>query len=288
MAAQKKSGLGRGLDALFSNSLMDSDDSSVIMVPISSIVPNPRQPRTRFTDEELAELTESIREHGIIQPLIVNDQVEGKYTLIAGERRLRAAQMAGLNSVPAITRQADDRELLELALIENIQREDLSPLEAAEAYKSLEENFNMTHEEISKRVGKNRASVTNTMRLLKLPGEVQKALLEKKISEGHARVLLSLPTPQAQISAMNYIINNELSVRQTEEYVRNLVGDGKSASKSEKRELPPEMKDIEDRIRQAIGTKVTLRPSKNGSGSINIHYYSAEELESIIEKLGAH
>ena len=166
MAAQKKSGLGRGLDALFSNSLMDSDDSSVIMVPISSIVPNPRQPRTRFTDEELAELTESIREHGIIQPLIVNDQVEGKYTLIAGERRLRAAQMAGLNSVPAITRQADDRELLELALIENIQREDLSPLEAAEAYKSLEENFNMTHEEISKRVGKNRASVTNTMRLL--------------------------------------------------------------------------------------------------------------------------
>ena len=288
MAAQKKSGLGRGLDALFSNSLMDSDDSSVIMVSISSIVPNPRQPRTRFTDEELAELTESIREHGIIQPLIVNDQGDGKYTLIAGERRLRAAQMAGLNTVPAITRQADDRELLELALIENIQREDLSPLEAAEAYKSLEENFNMTHEEISKRVGKNRASVTNTMRLLKLPGEVQKALLEKKISEGHARVLLSLPTPQAQINAMNYIINNELSVRQTEEYVRNLVGDSKSASKSEKRELPPEMKDIEDRIRHAIGTKVTLRPSKNGSGSINIHYYSAEELESIIEKLGAH
>ena len=220
--------------------------------------------------------------------MIVNDQGDGKYTLIAGERRLRAAQMAGLNTVPAITRQADDRELLELALIENIQREDLSPLEAAEAYKSLEENFNMTHEEISKRVGKNRASVTNTMRLLKLPGEVQKALLEKKISEGHARVLLSLPTPQAQINAMNYIINNELSVRQTEEYVRNLVGDSKSASKSEKRELPPEMKDIEDRIRHAIGTKVTLRPSKNGSGSINIHYYSAEELESIIEKLGAH
>lgn len=286
MAAQKKSGLGRGLDALFSNSLMNSDDS-VKTVSVNSIVPNPRQPRTRFTDEELAELTESIREHGVIQPLIVSDQGDGKYTLIAGERRLRAAQMAGLNTVPVVTRQADDRDLLELALIENIQREDLSPLEAAEAYKSLEENFNMTHEEISKRVGKNRTSITNTMRLLKLPGEVQKALLEKKITEGHARVLLSLPTPQAQINAMNHIVSNELSVRQTEEYVRNLVGEKKPAAKSAKKELSPEMKDIEERIRQAIGTKVSLRPSKNGAGSINIHYYSTEELESIIEKLGS-
>ena len=190
MAAQKKSGLGRGLDALFSNSLMDANDS-VKTVSISSIVPNPRQPRTRFTDNELSELADSIREHGVIQPLIVSEQGDGTYTLIAGERRLRASQIAGLNTVPVVTRQADDRELLELALIENIQREDLSPLEAAEAYKSLEENFNLTHEEISKRVGKNRASVTNTMRLLKLPGEVQKALLEKKITEGHARVLLS-------------------------------------------------------------------------------------------------
>ncbi|MBQ4511841.1 MAG: ParB/RepB/Spo0J family partition protein [Anaerolineaceae bacterium] len=287
MAAQKKSGLGRGLDALFSNSLMD-DDTSVKTVPLTSIVPNPRQPRTRFTDEELAELADSIREHGVIQPLVVSEQSDGTYVLIAGERRLRASMLAGLSSVPVVTRQADDRELLELALIENIQREDLSPLEAAEAYKSLEENFNLTHEEISKRVGKNRASITNTMRLLKLPGDVQKALLEKKITEGHARVLLSLPTPQAQINAMNHIINNDLNVRQTEEYVRSLVGEKKAAPKNTKQALEPEMQELEERLRQLIGTKVSLRPTKNGAGSINIHYYSAEELESIIEKLSTH
>ena len=283
MAAQKKS----GLDALFSNSLMD-DDTSVKTVPLTSIVPNPRQPRTRFTDEELAELADSIREHGVIQPLVVSEQSDGTYVLIAGERRLRASMLAGLSSVPVVTRQADDRELLELALIENIQREDLSPLEAAEAYKSLEENFNLTHEEISKRVGKNRASITNTMRLLKLPGDVQKALLEKKITEGHARVLLSLPTPQAQINAMNHIINNDLNVRQTEEYVRSLVGEKKAAPKNTKQALEPEMQELEERLRQLIGTKVSLRPTKNGAGSINIHYYSAEELESIIEKLSTH
>lgn len=286
MAAQKKSGLGRGLDALFSNSLMDTNDS-VKMVSISSIVPNPRQPRTRFTDNELSELADSIREHGVLQPLIVSEQGDGTYTLIAGERRLRASQIAGLNTVPVITRQADDRELLELALIENIQREDLSPLEAAEAYKSLEENFNLTHEEISKRVGKNRASVTNTMRLLKLPGEVQKALLEKKITEGHARVLLSLPTPQAQINAMNHIIKNELNVRQTEEYIRNLLGESNKKAKIAKTDLTPELKEIENKLRQSIGTKVSLRPTKNGAGSINIHYYSDEELESIIDKLSS-
>ena len=284
MATQKKSGLGRGLDALFSNSLMDADDS-IKTVPITSIAPNPRQPRTRFTDEELAELADSIREHGVIQPLIVSEQENGTYTLIAGERRLRASQIAGLNAVPVVIRQADDQELLELALIENIQREDLSPLEAAEAYKSLEENFNLTHEEISKRVGKNRTSITNTMRLLKLPGDVQKALLEKKITEGHARVLLSLPTPQAQINAMNYIINNELSVRQTEEYIRSLTGEKKPGNTKQKTTLDPDMQEIENHLRQLVGTKVSLRPGKNGTGSISIHYYSTEDLEAIIDRL---
>ena len=285
MATQKKSGLGRGLDALFSNSLLDENDT-IKTVAITAIVPNPHQPRTRFTDEELSELADSIREHGVIQPLIVSEQSDGTYTLIAGERRLRASQIAGLSTVPVVIRQADDRELLELALIENIQREDLSPLEAAEAYKSLEENFNLTHEEISKRVGKNRASITNTMRLLKLPGDVQKALLEKKISEGHARVLLSLPTTMAQINAMNHIINNDLNVRQTEEYIRNLVGEKKNTVKHSKPSLDPDMQELEDRLRETIGTKVSLRPTKNGAGSINIHYYSAEELAAIIEKLG--
>ena len=285
MGTQKKSGLGRGLDALFSSSLTESEDA-VKMVSITSIVPNPKQPRTVFNEEELNELAASIKEHGIIQPLIVSEKKQGEYMLIAGERRLRAAQIAGLTTVPVISRDADDKALLELALIENIQREDLSPLEAAEAYKSLEENFNMTHEEISTRVGKNRVSVTNTMRLLKLPGEVQRALLDKKITEGHARVLLSLPTAQAQISAMNHIIQNELSVRQTEEYVRNLIGEKKPA-KNPTAALSPEMKEIEDKLRQLVGTKVAIRPSKNGKGTISIYYYSEEDLESLLQKLGS-
>ena len=286
MATQKKSGLGRGLDALFSNSLSDSNDS-VKMAEIDSIIPNPKQPRSIFNEEELNELAASIKEHGIIQPLIVSEKQNGQYILIAGERRLRAAQIAGLATVPVICRDADDRQLLELALIENIQREDLSPLEAAEAYKNLEENFDMTHEEISKRVGKNRVSVTNTMRLLKLPGEVQKSLLEKKITEGHARALLSLPTAQAQISALAYIVSHELSVRQTEEYVRNLAGGKKPEKSQQGKTLSPELQDIEERLRRTIGTKVTLRPAKGGKGTISIHYYSEEELESLIEKLGA-
>lgn len=287
MGTQKKSGLGRGLDALFSSAITDSEDS-VKTVPVTSIIPNPMQPRTIFNQDELIDLADSIKEHGVIQPLIVNEKPDGQYVLIAGERRLRAAQMAGLSTVPVISRTADDQELLELALIENIQREDLSPLEAAEAYKSLEENFNLTHEEISKRVGKNRTSVTNTMRLLKLPGEVRKALLDKKITEGHARALLSLPTAQSQISAMNHIVSSNLSVRQTEEYVRSLIGEKEIPVKEKKSALSPELKDIEDRLRQMVGTKVTLRPSKNGAGTINIHYYSSEELDSLLEKLCSH
>lgn len=285
MGTQKKSGLGRGLDALFSNSLIESDDS-VKSVPITSIVPNPKQPRTIFNEEELNDLAASIKEHGIIQPLVVSEKQDGEYTLIAGERRLRAAQLAGLTTVPVISRSADDQELLELALIENIQREDLSPLEAAEAYKNLEENFNLTHEEISKRVGKNRVSITNTIRLLKLPGEVQKSLLDKKITEGHARALLSLPTAQAQISALNFVIQHGLNVRQTEEYVRSLAGE-KKPDKPNKADLSPEMKEIEEKLRQMIGTKVTIRQSKEGRGTISIHYYSEEDLESLIRKLGS-
>lgn len=285
MTTQKKSGLGRGLDALFSNALLDPEIDNVKSIPLSSISPNPRQPRTNFNDTELADLAESIKEHGVIQPLIVSKKGEDHYILIAGERRLRAAEIAGLNEVPVITREADDREMLELALIENIQREDLSPLETAEAYKSLEENFNLTHEEISKRVGKTRSSVTNTIRLLKLPGDVQKALLDKIISEGHARALLSLPTAQAQVNALNYIVKNDLNVRQTEEYVRNLIGEKNPTKIKNKKVLSPELQEIENMLRNLVGTKVSLHPSKNGAGSINIHYYSSEELENIINKL---
>ncbi len=292
MASQKKTGLGRGLDALFSDIQTESKDS-VMMVPVSSISPNPRQPRTEFSEEELSDLAESIKEHGVIQPLIVSEeQLNGQYILIAGERRLRAAQLAGLTTVPVISRSADDKDLLELALIENIQRENLSPLDTAEAYHNLEVNFNMTHEEISRRVGKNRVSVTNTLRLLKLAPEVRAALSEKKLSEGHARVLLSLPTEQAQTAAMKHVVEAGLNVRQTEDYVRSLTGnrsgnsDEPKSAKKAQGSLSPELQNVEDMLRRLIGTKVSLRPTKNGAGTINIHYYSNEELESIIKKLG--
>lgn len=281
-AAQRKSGLGRGLGALLPTEPSAAQEAAK-MVPVTSVVPNPQQPRTEFKDEELSELAESIREHGVIQPLIVTESGSGKYTLIAGERRLRASQLAGLNMVPVITRQATDREMLELALIENVQRADLSPLETAEAYRNLEENFNMTHEEISKRVGKNRVSVTNTIRLLKLPGEVQNALVNRRITEGHARVLLSLPTAQSQIAAMQVIISNGFNVRQTEEYVRNLIGE-RPAPKKKAKELSAELKSVETRLRDALGTKVTLKEGPKGGGSIRINYYSAEELESLLNR----
>lgn len=289
MTTQRRAGLGKGLGALLPPTTESSvDKESIKMVSISEISPNPRQPRTEFRQDELNELADSIKEHGVIQPLIVSDNTDGTFSLIAGERRLRAAQLAGLSMVPVVVRQATDKEMLELALIENVQREDLSPLETAEAYRNLEENFNMTHEEISKRVGKNRVSITNTLRLLKLPGEVQQALVNQKITEGHARVLLSLPTAQAQIAAMQVIINRNMNVRQTEEYVRNLVGERQESSQPRvKNALTPEMQEIEDTLMQAIGTRVSLHPGKSGTGTIQIHYYSDEELENLIKKMSS-
>lgn len=290
MSTIRRAGLGRGLGALLPPNEPSASQEAAQMVSISSIASNPRQPRSDFKSEELSELADSIKEHGIIQPLIVTQEEGNKYTLIAGERRLRAAQLAGLNMVPVIIRQATDSDMLELALIENVQREDLSPLETAEAYKSLEETFNMTHEEISKRVGKNRVSVTNTLRLLKLPGDIREALSRCQITEGHARALLALPTPQAQSAALQFIIAKGLNVRQTEEYIRNLVGNKGDESKDKVKtetELSPEIKSFEDQFMQAIGTKVSLHPGKNGSGTIRIHYYSDEELESLLHKFSS-
>lgn len=279
MATQKRVGLGRGLGAIIPNNDSDAGVENNKMVSISSVSPNPRQPRTIFRIEDLEELADSIKEHGIIQPLIVSQENEDKYTIIAGERRLRAAELAGLSMVPVIIRQASDQEMLELALIENVQREDLSPLETAEAYQNLEESFNLTHEEIAKRVGKQRTSVTNTLRLLKLPESIREALATRQISEGHARCLLSLETEDAQNAALQQILSQNLNVRQTEELVRKLSGT-KTPAKASK-SLSPEMKSIEEDLMNTFGTKVTLHPGKNG-GTIHIHYYSDEELETLL------
>ncbi len=282
----RKSGLGKGLGALIPGSENEEKkqiSGGTIEVPEDLIVPNPRQPRQMLKDDELAELAASIREHGILQPLIVSKEDDSEqFTLIAGERRLRAARLAGMQMVPVLIRQVTEQQQLELALIENVQRSDLMPLETATAYQELADSFNLSHEEIATRVGKSRVSVTNTIRLLKLPDIIKKALSEGKISEGHARALLALNSPQSQIAALNAILKNSLSVRQTEELVRNLGG--KKTPRPTKQSPAPEIKAIEERLRNALGTKVTLRHGKNG-GSLVIHYYSNEELEALLEQI---
>ncbi|HJW90754.1 MAG TPA: ParB/RepB/Spo0J family partition protein [Anaerolineales bacterium] len=276
----RKTGLGKGLDALIPIGPSAVPDRGIMLISTDRISPNPRQPRARFNPEELAELASSIREHGVLQPLIVTHGPQPEqYILIAGERRLIAAREAGLLKVPAIVREASQQELVELALVENVQREDLSPLEAAEAYRQLADEFGLPHEEIAARVGKSRVAVTNTLRLLKLPEDIRRALAESAITEGHARALLALPTPQAQSAALQSIRKNGLNVRQTEELVRKMLGH--RPNQAPKPEMPAELRSIEERLRQRLGTRVTLNPRQTG-GNLVIHYYSDEELDALI------
>jgi ParB family chromosome partitioning protein len=278
----RRSGLGRGLDALIPGGETPSS-TGVSEIPLDLIDPNPRQPRSRFDSDELDELASSIQQHGVIQPLILSRSPQaGRYLLIAGERRLIAARQAGLPTVPAIVREASEQQSLELALIENIQRADLGPLEEADAYRQLTEEFNLSHEEISARVGKSRSAVTNTLRLLKLPASVQKALSEGLISEGHGRALLALSSPVAQGNVLHTILKNNLNVRQTEELVRRLSGQRPSAQPPP--EPSAEIQALEERLRSALGTRVRLNPRRNG-GTITIHYYSDEELNTLLDVL---
>lgn len=285
----KHSGLGRGLDALIPIEEVEPEKpplaGGVTQLPVNAILPNPRQPRVRFDPAELAELAASIREHGILQPLIVTqDQQSGQFTLIAGERRLLAARQAGIETVPAILREATQQDLVELALIENVQRSDLGPLEAAEAYRQLVEDFSLSHETVAARVGKSRVAITNTLRLLKLPAMVQEAIADERITEGHARALLALSTPQAQAAALQSILKHDLNVRQTEELVRKLSGE--RLPRPPKIGLPPELVAVEDRLRHRLGTKVSINPSRKG-GTVVIHYYSDEELDALVERIAA-
>jgi ParB family chromosome partitioning protein len=278
-----RSGLGKGLDALIPTGQKTSGgEGGVAQIPIDLIQRNPRQPREKFDIEELENLAASIREHGVIQPLIVSPGKNEIYTLIAGERRLQAARNAGLKTVPVVIRHATDQQLLELALIENIQRADLNAIEEAEAFQHLAREFKLSHEAIATRVGKSRVAVTNTLRLLDASAAVKQALVDGRITEGHARALLALNTAKAQETLLNQIINLDLSVRQTEALARKYTGQ----KPAYKRKSSPsaDVTDVERRLRSSLGTKVTLKHGKKG-GTVTIYYYSDEELDSLLEKL---
>jgi len=278
----RKSGLGRGLEALIPGAGFPGVQG-ILEVSLEQITPNPRQPRVRLDPQKMTELADSIREHGVIQPLIVTEgSVPGEYILVAGERRLLAARQAGLLEIPVVVREATDQERLELALIENVQRADLNPLEMAEAYRQLGEEFGFTHEQIAERVAKSRVAVTNTLRLLKLPRKVKQALAEERISEGHARAVLALPTAESQEAFTETIIKKDLSVRQTEELISKIIG------LKSPRPVPsnpnPEIESLEKRLEQTLGTKVNLNRHARG-GTLTIHYYSDEELNSLVDRL---
>ncbi len=280
----KKIGLGRGLGALLPGSDLPTN-AGLTEVPVRAIQPNPHQPRGFFDEQSLTELADSIREHGLIQPLIVVRSSEDQYTLIAGERRWRAAQIAGLDVVPVVVKDAAPQQMLELALVENVQRADLNPLEEALAYKQLAEEFGLTQEQIAQRVGKSRVSVANTLRLLKLPEPIKARLADGLISEGHARALLAVTDQATQQHLLTQIIKNNLSVRQTEEMVRRLLDEQPAAKKAHPpHRVSADSRALEDRMRRVLGTKVSLFRSKKG-GTLVIHFYSEEELDSIYRRI---
>jgi ParB family chromosome partitioning protein len=288
MAVRKKySALGRGLDALISTEDVKTQGSSTINeIPIDQIEANPNQPRREFEETALNELAQSISEIGIVVPITLRQMGEHKYQIIAGERRWRASQIAGLTSLPAYIRTIKDEEVMEMALVENIQREDLNDIEIALAYEHLLETSGMTQEKMSKRVGKSRTAVTNYLRLLKLPAQVQMALQNKTISMGHARALLSLESPAQQIRLFKEIQKNGYSVRQVEELVKTAKDHDEASSSKKgsagKKSLPAEFNVLQKRLSDFFNTKVEMSCSAKGRGKISIPFSSEEELERII------
>jgi ParB family transcriptional regulator, chromosome partitioning protein len=276
---RRSSGLGRGLAALIPQR---DEPAASVELPISAIRHNPYQPRKSVEQSDLAELAASIAEHGVLQPILVTHSAEG-YQLIAGERRLRAAQLAGLERIPALVRSADEGAQLAWALIENLQRSDLNALEQAGAFRRLVDEFGLTHEDVGARVGKSRSAVANTLRLLDLDERVQAALTASQITEGHARALAGLSDAARQVEALSQVLSSGLSVRQTEELVRRSIkGTPKSRRSASAR--PADVERLERGLREALATKVTLSTGRKG-GKITIEYYTQEELERLYEQL---
>jgi ParB family chromosome partitioning protein len=274
----KKVTLGRGLDALIPT---DKEVKGYILADIDQIKPNAYQPRKDFGEDGIDELASSIKQKGIIQPL-VGRRIGNGYEIIAGERRWRAAQKAGLKRIPIIVKDVSDSEILELALIENLQREDLNPIEEAIAYEQLIGDFGLTHDEISKRIGKDRSTITNQIRLLRLPERIKQAIMDREISAGHARALLSIESQTKALEILELIKRNKLSVRQTEKLVQGLM----KAREAEKKQkyVDPFLGNVIEKLKSVLGTQIRII-DRNGKGKIEIEYYSLDDLERIIESL---
>jgi ParB family chromosome partitioning protein len=299
---QNKEILGKGIRSLLQS--IDSDlktttgnlktdvieaATNILRIPVDHILPNPKNPRRDFNETALQELASSIKQFDIVQPLTVSKLSEGKYQMVAGERRLRAAKIAGLKDIPAYVRQSNDRELLELALLENLQREDLNAIEIGLSYKRMMDELNYTQEQVAERMGKERSTVTNYIRLLKLPPDIQVAVRNGELSMGHARALINIDTVDKQLYLFHEIKNKQLSVRQTEELVRKLYRGNHSAAvkSSTKTNNNEAYRRIEDNLASYFSTKVTLKHGSNGKGNITIEYYSDDELNKILELMQA-
>ena len=280
---RKTTGLGRGLDALIDTSdVHTSGSSSISEVELSQIFANPNQPRRNFDEEALEELAESIREHGVISPITLRKNEDGTYMIIAGERRFRASKMAGLNTIPAYIRTAKDEQVMEWALIENIQRDDLDAIEIALAYQRLMDEYELTQEKMAERVGKKRATVANYLRLLKLPAEIQMGIQQKKIDMGHARALAGSKSAEQQLDIYKRILSEGLSVRKVEQLVSD---EAEAKPKNEKATPKPETIALQNQLTSVLGTKVTVVADNKGKGKISIAFKSAEEMDRILRQL---
>lgn len=296
---QNKDALGKGIRSLLQSidtemkttsgelkSSVVESATSMQRISVEDIEPNPKQPRKDFDEQALTELAHSIKLHDVVQPITVSQLANGKFRLIAGERRWRAARLAGLKDIPAYVRKTNDQQLLELALLENLQREDLNAMEVALSYKRMMEELNHTQEEVAERMGKERSTVANYIRLLKLPPDIQVAVRKGQISMGHARALINVDTVDKQLYIFGEIIKNGLSVRQTEELVRKMYKTGSVPKVPLKSSLPPAFKKIEDNLASHFSAKVKLNHSKKGNGSILIEYYSINDLNKILDQIG--
>jgi ParB family transcriptional regulator, chromosome partitioning protein len=281
MKRPSEHGLGRGLGAL-----IPPPTAGLREVAVGSITPNPWQPRTSLDQAELEELAQSIREHGVLQPVLVSQQADGTYQLITGERRWRAGVLAGLATIPAVIKEATPRASLEMALVENIQRRDLNPLEEAHAFRQLLDDHGLTQEQLASRIGKSRVAVTNTLRLLQLPEAVRQALASGAISEGHARAILTANDEVKRLLLLARVVEEQLSVRATEALARDMNLDRPAAADSRGAAAPdPDTERLEDAFRHALGTRVRLVRGRDGAGRLIIHFYSQEELQGLYESI---